>query len=613
VNPAITSTTWISGAQALAAFRQSLSGSHALDLLQQAKGCLLVGLPVGVGKSEWLIRTILEAHTSLSPYELVIVLVPQWDILRELIQRLPPHLPRTILYPRPRRRCGALDAPWKDYESAGCGILGKEILCRQCPKRAGCTWPTQYGKYLAGAQLILATQQHLQLNPWFIADLCCRIGAKRSLVLLDESSFVAQNVERALSVMDLQRFLAVQQAAVNELEGLSGPTKWLHRTQLLTQATTDDLRNDPWQFPAVNHKWALQIQQQGWHLYGKDFRFLGHELYHFKHGDAASRERLTNGDIRFACPPYLGPECIIFSGAGSKELIRYRLDPSHRRPPLVSPFEHLRFQHPETRWYNLNLLDGAAKFFPKNADRILAFFAVKIVRNMKAGKRTLLVARKKFIPLCRTRLRQLLSQLDTVPFTIVTGNWRAHDFSDPHVLPLINYGIAGINRFEHSDAVYCLTSYYISPATLSRSVFEIEPTTDHVPITIKYVGHPRQRRALVHLPDRRPSILRCLAQGMLEHKEADVVVQAAGRVRPFTRPREVVTFHAGNLPGVQYTRQFQSLAEAAHFFGVVTPAKTQRVERIEQARQFRAQGRSIRQIADQIGVSPSTVKRYLQQ
>ena len=42
--------------------------------------------------------------------------------------------------------------------------------------------------------------------------------------------------------------------------------------------------------------------------------------------------------------------------------------------------------------------------------------------------------------------------------------------------------------------------------------------------------------------------LTCLpqvARWVLEQKEADVVVRAVGRVRPFTQPREVITFHAG--------------------------------------------------------------------
>jgi hypothetical protein len=46
-----------------------------------------------------------------------------------------------------------------------------------------------------------------------------------------------------------------------------------------------------------------------------------------------------------------------------------------------------------------------------------------------------------------------------------------------------------------------------------------------------------------------------LAQPTLEFKEHGVVVQAVGRVRPFTRPREVITFQMAELPGVSSVRR----------------------------------------------------------
>src|SRR5262249_5032988 len=117
--PAVTDhdgETLIAGAGALANFRQGLAGAYALGLLHQAGGRLLVQLPVGAGKTEWLVRIISHALTANSPYDLVIVLVPRWDVLRELIQRLPAALPRTVLHPRPRKRCADLDVPWVEYE-----------------------------------------------------------------------------------------------------------------------------------------------------------------------------------------------------------------------------------------------------------------------------------------------------------------------------------------------------------------------------------------------------------------------------------------------------------------------------------------------------------------
>src|SRR5262249_59886592 len=122
-------------------------------------------------------------------------------------------------------------------------------------------------------------------------------------------------------------------------------------------------------------------------------------------------------------------------GSIARALARYRLDPDHARPTLVSPFENHRFEHPGTRWYNLNSLLGAARFFPGNAVQILDFFAHKIAGNIRQGKRTLLVARKRFVRRCRGYLGRRLAELGVGAVRIVTGNWDRHDLQDPRTLP----------------------------------------------------------------------------------------------------------------------------------------------------------------------------------
>lgn len=600
----------VAGDMALTSFREGLSGPHALDLLQQASGRLLIQLAVGVGKSEWMARIIVHALTTDSTFDLVVVLVPRWDILHELVDRLPADLPRTILTPRPRKQCGDLDEIWTEYESTGCALLAKEQVCRGCPLRMKCSWPEQYSSGLRGVRLVLATQQHLALDPQFLRRLFQQVGADRPLVLLDESDFLARNVERTIPASDLQRFIVAQQMVLNETESPSSSARrWLELTDLVSQAPTEDLKAR-WPFPFVGNQWALDVQKVGRQKFGPSFRFLGFDLHHLQHSDIASRERLATGDLRFAVPTYLGKDFMIFSGSMAKELARYRLDPNHARPTLVSPFEHHRFEHSETHWYNLNMLAGAAKFFPKNADYIFDFFAHKILRNIQDGKRTLLIARKKFKRLCQVGLRKRLVELGAGTFKIVTGNWKRHDLMDPRVLPLINYGVSGLNRFQHCEAAYCLTGYYVSPTTLSQAVQDMDSTIDRFPITIDCGGNPRRREAKVHLPDERQCILPCVAANMLEQLEADVIVQAVGRVRPFTKPREIITFHMGDLPGVKYRVQFTSLEQARRFFGIPT-AQTDRMAKIERAKRLKVQGQFQKDIAKELGVSARTIRRYL--
>jgi hypothetical protein len=610
----VASPVVIAGDQALAEFRQGLTGPFAFDPLQQAQGRLLVQLAVGVGKTRWLVEIIVHALTVDQGYDLVVCLTPRWDILRELLQRLPKTLPRVVLNPRPRKRCGELDAEWLRYEQTGCGLLGRERICGACPLRQNCRWPGQYGSRLRGARLIVGNQAHLPINPLFIAQLAHQTRALNPLVLADESDVLLHNTERVISRQEQENFIEAQE---DMLAAAARPTarmrEWLDNSRLLAEADTPDLREGRWRFPRIDADWATEVQRYGWELVGPAFRFLGHEWAHFAQSDAASRERLPDGGLRYALPPCLGPNFAIFSGSIARPLARYRLDPNHARPALLSPFELHRFQHPDTRFYNLNMLAGAAKFFPSNADVILDFFAALIARNIREGRRTLLVARKKFRALCRTRLHARLEALGVGPVKIVTGNWKRHDLQDPRTLPLINYGVAGLNKFEHVECAYCLTGYYIDAATLTQAVQDIDPSTDRYPVTVHCEGNPRQRRARVELPDDRETILPEIAQAVLEQKEADVVLQAVGRVRPFTRPREVITFHVGPLPGVRYRLEFGSLAQARSFFGIQAPRQAEVTSRVEQALRLRAQGRSRAQIARELGVSDSTVKRYLKQ
>jgi len=391
----------------------------------------------------------------------------------------------------------------------------------------------------------------------------------------------------------------------------AAPRRWLRLTQLLAEASTDDLQQGQWEFPRVDSSWAVRVQRSGRAKYGDDFSFLGFELNHFGYSDRASRERLPDGSLRFAAIPSLGDEFVIFSGSIERDLVRYRLDPSHRLQQIESPFAATVFENPDSRWYNIGSTEGAAKYFASNASRILDFFAVKICRNIDAGRRTLLITRKKFLGRVARYLEDRLKTLIAGPIEIVTSNWERADLRDPRVLPLVNYGISGVNLFEHIESAYCLTGYYISPSTLEKAVYDLDITDDRFPISIVTRQNPMQRRAHLELPHQRVTILPTIAQGMLEQKEADVVVQAIGRVRPFTRSREIITFQAGTLPGIKFNMVFPSVAGARSYFSVPTRRSAEHGERVAEARQLSEAGLAVNEIARELQLSPRTIRRYL--
>jgi len=79
----------VSGNEALAEFRQSLTGNYALRLLEGANGRLLIQLPVGVGKSRWLFEIVKYLCLfAMGIFDLLIVLSPRWDILIAFFPRV---------------------------------------------------------------------------------------------------------------------------------------------------------------------------------------------------------------------------------------------------------------------------------------------------------------------------------------------------------------------------------------------------------------------------------------------------------------------------------------------------------------------------------------------
>src|SRR5437763_14007306 len=91
----------VAGPQALTEFRRGLTGPRVFELLARARGRLLVSLSVGVGKTDLLVKTVVHARTVDFRHELVVVLVPRWDILEEVLRKLPHDLDRVVLRPRP--------------------------------------------------------------------------------------------------------------------------------------------------------------------------------------------------------------------------------------------------------------------------------------------------------------------------------------------------------------------------------------------------------------------------------------------------------------------------------------------------------------------------------
>jgi predicted Zn-ribbon and HTH transcriptional regulator len=193
----------------LSIFRDHWNGLRILNLIAESGGKLLITWPIGVGKSR-NIDDLVEAALQSGRYDLVVVLLPTRKTLNE--RRWVVHPPVSVcvvnLRPRPKESCGEdVNKQWKIYESHGMALLGRKRICRHCFHYNKCFWPSQYGKKLQGAQVIFATQSHLERDPTFIDQIRMWTGAKKVLVILDEVNFIAKSLRREIKRGVLQRFL----------------------------------------------------------------------------------------------------------------------------------------------------------------------------------------------------------------------------------------------------------------------------------------------------------------------------------------------------------------------------------------------------------------------
>jgi hypothetical protein len=595
----------ISGDEALAAFRGRLTGAYGLDLVRENGGRVLVQLPVGVGKSVWIDAITREAVGS-GAYDLVAVLCPTRQLIdeRSPLRDPPPGVRVVNLLPRPARDCGrGRDAQWKRYEEAELGALGRVRICGDCPLRPGCFWPRQYGRGLRGTGILYATQAHLERSPDFLLRVRQWAQAGRMLTLLDESNFVGTSFERVVAVRDLDRFFEVLRRASPSCADPSWRHgAWLALAETLREASTPDLQDRGWVAPFIQGDWAAAVQAAGEDAFPGAFRFLAYALTQFACSPLDSRRRADNGDLQFSVRPWLG-DCMVFSGTTDAVFARHRLGQD-----LASPFADHRFVHPGTRWYNIASSAGTQRYFPGHREQVLDLFAQIVARRAREGKRALLVAKKCFVKACEAGLAERFAGMG-LDLRVVTGGWSGEALADPAVVPLINYGAIGTNLFEGFDAAYCLTGYYVNEAVVNACLQDVTRQDLRLPIKVETVGVPRRRRADVAHPDDRYYDTAQLAQPALEFKEHYAVVQAVGRVRPFTRPREVITFQMAELPGAAYDAEFRTLAEARRFFGVPAGGERRRRGRAEEVRSLRAGGLTQAEVARRLGVSERTVRR----
>ena len=176
---------------------------------------------------------------------------------------------------------------------------------------------------------------------------------------------------------------------------------------------------------------------------------------------------------------------------------------------------------------------------------------------------------------------------------------------DPTKVALINYGIVGINSLQSFDHVYCIGGYYARADHLNGVYQQTLPPDSRMPIGVRMEG----RRRRVYAADQQFGTRYHARRAEATHHmiERRVVLQAIGRVRPFTTPAEVILFQCDDLSAeLGPIDEFTSLAAGRRTLHVPTLSQLKRAALGEQVRVRQKAGESLRTIAADLGISPST-------
>lgn len=599
-----TSKTLISGAKRLADFRKENDAGVILQHCHNHQH-VVIRWQVGVGKS-YNMDLVIETAIRQDKYDLVLVMAPTRKIIdeRKFIVNPPNDIEVINIRPRPVNLCGEeRNKVWQSYEARNLSHLGKRHCCDLCPKRSECFWPSQYGKDLQGKQVVFATQTHLEHNPYFITHVKQQSNAEKVLVIFDEANVSLANYSRTITVSSIHQLMEATRKSNISSKHKSAINHYL---SCLLDAPSEDLQDkNAWHFPRLSANDMAQILTIGDEIFGDSFHNIIYDLQAFGYSNAESREKLPNGDIRFPASPFTSTsDVLLYSGTIHLSILKMRLGID-----FYSPYDNYEFKGEGTTWLNLASATGASSNFIKNSPQILDAFTQLTIQRIREGKRVLLVSKKDHVGYCVKAMNQMLVEQGVNDIRVVHGEHYAEN-PDITLVPVIHYGVIGINQFEEFDCCYCLNSYYIPEDVLSDSIQDLRADSERIDVAITYSKKPRRRYGVVADDKHRFTDVAEVVNPMLQTLEMGCVVQAVGRVRPFTKTREVITYQSNDPLGTTYDIEFSNLAELREHFGLATKRTRSSNSMADNVMALSAKNLKQAEIAKQLGISVRTVRRY---
>lgn len=567
--------------------------------------------PTGLGKTA-LIEELLRRNEFLCQFDIVIYMAPLWDIVDEREYVKNPEsspVPTKVVRGRPTDRCGGLNSEWKKYNDGNNFTLGKLRICPNCSKNTSsdpCEWANRDDS-IGDEKIVFTVDAMPKSNPMFFQ----RYGDKKVLLIADEAKFLTESFARTIAFKDLKIFVEVLQqtrAIKPEIQAA-----WIGFSNYLMRNSEKQIRQHLPDLPAKLSKYTLDIQETGYDMWSSKFKYLEYDLKFLKLSRAHERWKDDDG-ISFLLRPMIPDKMIVVSAHLTPDFLRHKL----RMKNICAPTHAVRVSSPGTQVINIICSEGITQWFkPRrkggkkgNCDHLLKFFAVRIAQNIAAGKTTLLVAKLDTKELCAELLTANLAQCGVSAELIIDLN-AVPSQPNPKVIPIIHFGLLGINQFSAYETCYCLNSYYLRNDSINSYVFDGVPPDRQPKIAIynNALGHRHAVTEDEQVTDQTIDIF----NEYIDCYEAGAVTQIVGRVRQYCNPREIIMMQrhnfAHNYDGNYH--EFKTLAQVREFLAIPPFKQFMREHRARQLKTHLALGLSLTKAAEAMGITKSTASKWL--
>ena len=445
----------------------------------------------GEGKTR-LILGALEPLVASRRFGCIHLCTSQRRIIDEVRHKLPPVL-GVVQEARDPALCGERnDKAWNSLYKGNLAEIGKHHICEPCPNRSRCAYFNQTG---GDAPVFLQTQHYLFKNKRHVRD--------GDLIIFDETTFLQFPIRRTVPKSDFKAYLEVAKklGAVKEIVEAGHE---LLKTGRLMRAPFI-----PWdnKFAFMNALFTANVYN--WTPFIMESPSI----------------TVTNVSDRFLyrARPFPDSTIIVAAHGADPKLLEYYFD-----RPFVDLSPPIPYRDPKTRIVCLATSSTSKANFrdnPKSRNGILSFAVKKILQNRKLNKKTLLISKVDLIPLAIQEYGKHLPKGESLEIVDVRSDPREPD--GLYTVPVIHYGVEGVNQFENYDCVICLNAFNIRPEDVEKRLDDLGLG----PVSVKIVYDP-WRKIVTDPPCE-------LAEAVFKLLEIDTIIQAISRIRPWTKPCEI--------------------------------------------------------------------------